>query len=71
MCQHNRNGQHCGSNCTGGHYKSIVEIRSIYDESTIAFRYIKYQFTMLANYFVKCMLTKYEKLGIFYVLKEL
>ena len=39
MCQHNRNGQNCGSNCTGGHYKRIVEIKSRYDESTIAFRY--------------------------------
>ena len=39
MCQNNRNGRNCESNCTGGHYKRIVEIKSIYDESTIAFRY--------------------------------
>ena len=32
MCKHERNGRACDSNCIGGHYKRIVEIKTIYDE---------------------------------------
>ena len=39
MCQKERNGRCCYSNTTGGHYKRIVEIKSIYDESKKALHY--------------------------------
>ena len=39
MCKHERNGRACDSNCTGGHYKRIVEIKTIYDEGKIGLQY--------------------------------
>ena len=39
LCHKEQNGRSYQSNCIGGHYKRIVEIKSIYDEANIAFRY--------------------------------